>query len=209
MTALPKSPRLSPPHDASVATQAQFVRDVLENRNTRAIFERWRELALPGGWLVAGCLFQTVWNLHGGAAPEAQIKDYDLFYFDGADLSEAAEQQVQARVDGVLSGLGINAEAKNQARVHLWYFDHFGHPYPALQSTQDGIDRFLVKATCVGLHPSGAGWELHAPHGLAALYAGRLSPNPLTNHRRLFEQKAASYQARWPWLKIDTQEPVH
>lgn len=214
MTALPLSAHPVVPDGESVPTvptQAQFVRDVLENRHTRAIFERWRELALPGGWLVAGCLFQTVWNLRGGAAAEAQIKDYDLFYFDGGDLSEAAEQRVQARVDEALSGLGIIAEAKNQARVHLWYFDHFGHAYPALQSAQDGIDRFLVKATCVGLRPGAAGWELHAPHGLAALYQGTLSPNPLTDHRLLFEQKAASYRVRWPWLQVDTdtQEPAH
>jgi hypothetical protein len=26
--------------------------------------------------------------------------------------------------------------------------------------------------------------------------------NPLVPHRDLFERKAASYQARWPWLQI-------
>ena len=29
------------------------------------------------------------------------------------------------------------------------------------------------------------------------------SMNPLVPHRALFERKAASYQARWPWLKIE------
>jgi uncharacterized protein len=41
----------------------RFVHDVMSNRYNRAIFERWESLALPDGWLVAGCLFQTVWNL--------------------------------------------------------------------------------------------------------------------------------------------------
>lgn len=183
---------------------ARFIQDVRANRHNRAILERWSALALPGGWLVAGCLFQTVWNLRSGAAPEAQIKDYDIFYFDGDDLSEDGERRVNARIGAVLGDLGVVIEAKNQARVHLWYLDHFGHPYPRLASAREGIDRFLVPATCVGLRPAGNAWDVYAPYGLSMLYEGRLTPNPLTDHRPLFEAKARSYQARWPWLRIDT-----
>lgn len=194
-----------------MTTEDRFIDDVRSNRFNRAILERWNSLALADGWLVAGCLFQTVWNLQGGAAPEARIKDYDLFYFDGADLSEAGEQRVQARVNEVLGDLGVVVETTNQARVHLWYRDHFGHPYPRLASSRDGIDRFLVTATCVGLRPAAAtvptaetAWELYAPHGLSLLYEGRLAPNPLTNHETLFLAKAQSYRERWPWLRIES-----
>ncbi|TWO70612.1 nucleotidyltransferase family protein [Caenimonas sedimenti] len=182
----------------------RFTRAVLANRHNRAILERWDRLALPDGWLVAGCLFQTVWNLKGGAAAEAHIKDYDLFYFDGADLSEEGERQVQARVDEVLGDLGVAVEAKNQARVHLWYPEYFGHAYPPLGSARDGIDRFLVPATCVGIRPDSTGWEIYAPYGLALLDEGRLTRNPLTNHAALFQAKAHSYRARWPWLRIES-----
>lgn len=188
---------------STLPTPERFIGDVLRNRYNRSILERWSALHLPDGWLVAGCLFQTIWNLRSGAAPEADIHDYDLFYFDADDLSEAAERRVQQRADAVLGELGVAIEVKNQARVHLWYADHFGHPYPRLTSARDGIDRFLVPATCVGLRPGSAGgWQLHAPHGLDLLYNGLLTPNPLTDHRTLFERKALSYQARWPWLRI-------
>ena len=40
----------------------RFLDDIRRNPNNRAILERWDALALPDGWLVAGCLFQTVWN---------------------------------------------------------------------------------------------------------------------------------------------------
>jgi hypothetical protein len=43
--------------------------------------------------------------------------------------------------------------------------------------------------------------EVYAPNGFELLYAGVLSMNPLTPHRTLYEQKAASYQQRWPWLR--------
>ncbi len=131
--------------------------------------------------------------------PEEDIKDYDLFYFDADDLSEEGERRVQARVDAVLSDLGVTIEATNQARVHLWYESFFGHPYTALHSACDGIDRFLVTATCVGVRPG----EVYAPNDLALLYNGVLTMNPLMPHRDLFERKAESYLTRWPRLRIE------
>jgi len=172
--------------------------DILANRHNRTILERWSDLALPNGWLVAGCLFQTVWNLLSGRPPEQDIKDYDLFYFDPADLSDTAEQRVQARVQQVLADLGITVETSNQARVHLWYEAHFGQPYEALHSVEDGIRRFLVPATCVAVRPH----AVYAPNGLELMYEGVLAMNPLVPHRELFERKAASYRQRWPWLKV-------
>jgi len=177
---------------------SRFLADILTNRHNRAILDRWDALALPDGWLVAGCLFQTVWNRQAGRAPEADIKDYDLFYFDAGDLSDEGERRVQAHVDDVLGDLGVEIEASNQARVHLWYESYFGHPYQALHNAREGIDRFLVPATCVGVRPGG----IYAPNGLTLLYDGVLTMNPLKPHRDLFERKAASYQARWPWLQI-------
>jgi hypothetical protein len=176
----------------------RFRADVLANQNNRVILERWSRLDLPDGWLVAGCLFQTVWNLRAGCAPEANIKDYDLFYFDKDDLSEEAERQVQARVDGILADLLVSIEVANQARVHTWYESYFGHPYEALHSAREGIDRFLIPATCLGIRPD----AIHAPNGLAMMYEGVLTANPLTPYPDLFARKAASYCARWPFLRV-------
>lgn len=188
--------------EPSGTDRRRFLADVLANRHNRAILDAWDALDLRDGWLVAGCLFQTVWNLRCGRAPEDGIKDYDIFYFDASDLSAAAEERVQRRVDRVLGPLGVPVEVKNQARVHLWYPGHFGYSYPELGSAKDGIDRFLVLSTCVGVRPAGEGHELHVPNGLDALYAGELAPNPLTPHVPLFRSKAASYRERWGWLRL-------
>ena len=177
--------------------QERFHADVLTNYNNRAILDRWDALALPDGWLVAGCLFQTVWNVQTGREPDADIKDYDIFYFDDSDLSEKGERNVQARVDEVLADLTVPIEVSNQARVHTWYESYFGHPYEPLQSARDGIDRFLIPATCVGIRPG----AVYAPNGLQMLYDGILTMNSLTPHPELFEAKVASYRSRWPWLR--------
>lgn len=190
------------PRSSDTASPTQFIRDALQNGHNQALLQRLPGLELPDAWLVAGCLFQAVWNLRSGRLPDAQIKDYDLFYFDAADLSEQAEAQVNERVQACYADLGIVVEAKNQARVHTWYEAYFGFPYPALRSSREGIDRFLVRCTCVGLIPTATGLELYAPYGLDDLYQGRLQVNALCGHRPLFEQKARSYQTRWPWLEI-------
>jgi uncharacterized protein len=118
--------------------QAKFRADVLQNSHNAQIIERWDALNLKDGWLVAGCLFQTVWNVLSGQPPESKIKDYDLFYFDPTDLSEAAENAVQRHVESVLADLGITVEVANQARVHLWYEAHFA---PSLCSAKQCLGR--------------------------------------------------------------------
>jgi len=168
--------------------ETKFRQDVLHNTVNAAILSRWQDLGLPNAWLVAGCLFQTIWNLQRGRPPGQGIKDYDLFYFDPTDLSEAAEAQAQARVSTLLADLNATVE------VHLWYPGYFGRPCPPLQSSEDGIRRFLVLETCLGIRPDAC----HAPFGYTGLYAGSFTPNPLTPYPELFAAKVASYRARWP-----------
>jgi len=175
------------------------------NPAIRAILSRWKSLDLPGSWLVAGCLFQTVWNIQAGRVPGASIKDYDIFYFDPDDLSESSEAQVQKNAQFLLGDIGVTVEVANQARVHLWYPRHFGQPYPVLTSSEDGIGRFLVLETCVAVRPN----DCFAPYGLYGLYQGTLTPNPLTPHAHLFSQKVSSYRQRWDWLKVQEARANH
>ncbi len=184
--------------------QTRFRNDTAKNEAITAILSRWHRLALPQAWLVAGCLFQTVWNLQSGRRPGAEIKDYDIFYFD-SDVSSGAETQVQAHADSMLADLGIHVEVANQARVHTWYLEHFGRPYPALCSVEEGIDRFLVRETCVGIRPD----EIYAPNGLEGIYVGTLTPNPLTPFPELFAQKVESYRQRWDWLSVRGSQQKH
>ena len=165
-----------------------------------ALLSRLPLLGLDQCYLTAGCLFQATWNRRSGRPAGWGVKDYDVFYFDPQDLSWEAEDRVIRRVQGIAGDLGVTVEVKNQARVHLWYEKRFGHPYPRLASATDGIDRYLILCTCIGIDV--ATGELYAPNGLRDVEAGILRINPLSNERALFEQKAAAYQARWPWLSV-------
>ncbi len=187
-------------------TQAdRFLTAIHRNTANTALLERLPHLSLPDCWLVAGCLFQSVWNDAIGRPANESIKDYDIFYFDDVDLSYEAEDRVIRQVADACADLGLPIEMKNQARVHLWYGERFGPGYPSLADAKDGIKRFLVAGTCVGIgaSPSNFG-ELFAPYGLNELFAGVLRPNPLNLPGNRFSEKAATYMARWPHLVIET-----
>ncbi|NUU39380.1 nucleotidyltransferase family protein [Pseudomonas sp. C2B4] len=180
-------------------TAEALARIAMSNPLNAQIASRLPSLGLDQCMLTAGCLFQAVWNHQSDLPPDWGIKDYDVFYFD-TDLSWEAENEVIHSARQLFQDLEVNVEIKNQARVHLWYGQRFGKPYPALQSARDGIDRYLVAGTCIGLDVETG--EVYAPNGLNDTEQGILRINPKNPQPDLFDQKAKSYQARWPWLRI-------
>lgn len=63
-----------------------------------ALLHDWDKIALPGAWLVAGAIAQTVWNHTFGLPPAHGINDIDIVYYDANDLSEDGEAEHAARV---------------------------------------------------------------------------------------------------------------
>jgi hypothetical protein len=183
-----------------VSRANELITAALSNKVNAEILRRLPELGVSQPYLVAGCLYQAVWNRLSGWAPETHIKDYDVFYFDDDDLSWEAEDKVIRRARDLFADLGAEVEVRNQARVHLWYRPKFGVDYPQLRSAEDAIDRYLVACTCIGVS-AGSG-RLYAPYGLDELWAGSLRMNPANPQPERFLEKAASYRARWPWLTI-------
>src|ERR1700744_448150 len=104
---------------------AQFRVALSRNGTLTEVLARAATMDLPGWYLVAGCLYQTVWNVVTDQPPEAGILDYDLVYFDGSDLSWEAEDAVIRAGNEVFAGLAAPVQIRNQARVHLWYEQKF------------------------------------------------------------------------------------
>lgn len=182
--------------------EAAFLDAVLRNPVIPSVLGRARELDVPDWWLAAGCLFQTVWNVLEGHEPTRGILDYDLVYFDGTDLSWEAEDAVIRRCADVFGDLGVPVEVRNQARVHLWFEDHFGVPYAPLRSSTEAIDRYLAVANQFGLRVTGAGHEVYAPAGFDDLFAFVVRPTPGAGPAHAYERKAARWKAQWPRLTV-------
>ncbi len=183
-------------------TESDFIAVVTRNPFNRAILERLGKLGLPDVWLTSGALFQTAWNIQTGRAPCHGIKDYDIFYFD-PDTSWETEDRAIRAVLTAFADLGIAIEVRNQARVHLWYEEKFGRPYPPLQRATDGIDRFLMHNAQVGIRANIKSYEVYAPRGLDDISQMVIRPNRTGNFDPdRYGEKALRWKELWPELTV-------
>lgn len=164
------------------------------------LLESLDDRAVPNWFLTAGCVCQTMWNQLTGRDAAYGIHDYDVFYFDSSDLSYEAEDDAVRKALGALD-VSANIQIRNQARVHLWYEDHFGVPCAPFLSVEAGIDQFLTLSTAASVRKlSGGSFEFYAPGGLDDIFLLTVRPNVTEGRRHLYEAKVASWMARWPEL---------
>jgi hypothetical protein len=184
-----------------VDDERRFLELVLADPTVAAVLERAPQLGAGDWWLTAGLLFQSVWNGLTGRAPATGVRDADFFYFD-PDTSWAAEDAVIRRGAELFGDLPVPVEIRNEARVHLWYADHFGVPAPAFRDCRDAIDHFAAVCCCYGVRVSGGEREVYAPHGYADLFDLVVRPNPRLAPREVYETKTTRWLAEWPQLTV-------
>jgi len=162
-----------------------------------------RDAALPQWRLVSGCLYQTVWNVLTHRPRGTGIQDYDVIYFDAGHLSWEAEDAVIRRVTA-----DVPLQIRNQARVHLWYEQHFGMPYAALLSADEALMRYPVTVQAIGVRLENDGrLDTIAPFGLDDVFAMAMRPNPVLEHRATFEAKVARARSVWPEVTVARRGP--
>jgi hypothetical protein len=168
------------------------------------VLKRARDLGLPGWYLAAGCVAQTVWNARAGRSLEDGIRDYDLPYFDSQNLSWEAEDIAIRAGQTAFAGLPRPVEIRNEARVHLWYEQHFGVACPPYVSTEAAIATFPTTATCVGVRlREDDSWKIFAPYGLSDLLGMVVRPNPTLAPRHVYEAKVRRWRSEWPGLTVE------
>jgi hypothetical protein len=188
----------------------RFERIVRSDPGLMRLLACLRELELPQWQLVAGCLYQTVWNVLTNRPRGTGIKDYDVIYFDDSDLSWEAENRVIGRVAAATRGGVDPVEVRNQARVHLWFERRFGCRYPALASADEALRRYASVVHAIGVRLEADGrLAVAAPFGLDDLFAMVIRPNPVLDNRVSHREKARRAQRFWPevavlpWAEID------
>jgi uncharacterized protein len=181
----------------------ELERIVRSDSHLMRILQVARDLNLPQWRLVAGCIYQTVWNVLTKRPSGTGINDYDLIYFDETDLSEDSERATERRVRQILADLPAPVEVRNQARVHLWFEEYFGIPYPALTSSEESITRYASATHSVGLRLTQEGRvDIFAPFGLEDIFAMVVRPNYALPNKATHERKAARVCAIWPELTV-------
>jgi hypothetical protein len=160
-------------------------------------------LQLPQYRVVAGCIYQTVWNILTSRPCGTGINDYDLIYFDAADVSEESERRTEDAVRSRLVGFPAPMEVRNQARVHDWFEDYFGIAYPPLSCADEAITRYASATHAVGIRLlQDDQLDVFAPFGLEDIFAMVIRPNYALPNRETHERKAARAKSVWSEVTI-------
>ena len=186
------------------ALEAELTAIVRADAGLMHVLTTVRALDLPDWRLVSGAVYQAVWNARTGRPAGYGIKDYDLAYFDGSDLSYDAEDVVIKRVAAAFDApFRSQVEVRNQARVHLWFQDRFGEPYEALGSTDEALGRFVAPTFAVGVRlEADDAISVAAPFGLEDVFAMTIRPNPNRPLARGLTKTIENARGRWPELTV-------
>lgn len=180
--------------------EARAVAAVLADPVCHVLLSRLPLLGLTDWWLTAGAVFQNIWNAVEGHPAGHGVKDYDVFYFDGSDLTWEAEDRIIRASGELFDDLGAQVELRNEARVHLWYQAKFGVAATPFTSARDAIDAFASTTCCVGVTRGPESLEIYAPFGLQDVFAMHLRPNHRLAPQDVYEAKVEQYLSRWPSL---------
>jgi hypothetical protein len=162
-----------------------------------------RSLALPDWCIGAGAVRNLVWDaLHDHRVP-TMLADVDLAYFDLSDLSLERDRMLAATLRSIAPRFAW--DVTNQAAVHLWFADHFGHAVDPLRSIEEAVASWPEFATAVALRlADDDAIEVIAPLGLDDLFGMVVRRNParvsLDTYRRRVRDKR--YSERWPRVRV-------
>jgi hypothetical protein len=157
-----------------------------------------------GDWCIgAGAVRNLVWDkLHGKSAP-SQLNDVDVAYFDANDFSRERDVALQARLAAIEPA--VPWEVTNQAGVHLWFEDLFGHPVAPLRSLDEAVASWPEFATAVGITLDAEDtMRVIAPHGLDDLFAMLVRRNPRRVSIETYRHRVATkrYAERWSQVRV-------
>jgi uncharacterized protein len=186
----------------------QFEAIVRSDPDLMRLLKQLREIGLPQWRLVAGCLYQTIWNVLTDRPRGTGILDYDLIYFASNDLSWEAEDAVIGRVTAATQGCVGPVEVRNQARVHIWFERRFGVPYPQLFSADEALHRYASIVHAVGVRlEADDRLDIAAPFGFDDLFAMVIRPNYAIENAASHTRKAKRAQTIWPEVVVLPWDP--
>jgi len=188
--------------NVQLSQQIQLLHEILqENRPLYRVIEESQALNLPAYYIGAGCIAQSVWNYQNGNPLLSGINDIDFVYFD-CDFSLESESKVIHEIESRFSDCPLKIDIKNQARVHLWYRDHFGYDIIPYDSIESAINTWPTTATSVGVRLKDNQLQVYAPFGLNDLFSQIVRPNKAQVTEEIYNKKVYKWVQTWPSLTI-------
>ncbi|GHV10218.1 hypothetical protein FACS189485_23220 [Spirochaetia bacterium] len=180
----------------------QLKKIIVSNVILKEALETAKNISLKNYYIGAGCIAQTIWNhqmkfelIHG-------ISDIDFVYYDNSDLSFEAEKSIIESINKQFVQYPIKLDIKNQARVHLWYKDHFGYDIKPYNSIENAINAWPTTATSIGVRFENDDLKIYAPFGLNDLFGMIVRANKAQITKEIYLQKVSKWKTKWPTLTI-------
>lgn len=188
--------------NGGLETQHQkLIHIIIESPVLNTIFSRAPLLDIENYYIGAGCITQTIWNYQSRYPLDYGIGDIDFVYFN-EDMSGDEEKKIIDKVSKLFSDIPIKFDVKNQARVHIWYEQHFGYPIKPYKSLEEAIVTWPTTATAVGIRRWIEEWKIYAPFGLDDLFGKIVRANKEQITQEIFEKKVNKWCSLWPDLKV-------
>ncbi len=177
------------------------------NKELMLLLDVLEKINLPQWYVVAGSIYQTVFNFNHKYNYNYGINDYDIFYFD-EDTSYDAEDVIIKKVENEVHKIipNIKLDIKNQARVHIWKKENYGRDTKPYSSTENAISRLGATINCIGIKKKENLINIFAPYGLSDIFNMQIEPTKLDMPYWFYMKKANSLKERWPLIKINDQE---
>ena len=154
---------------------------------------------LENYYVTAGCINQTIFNYYHGYEIDYGIKDYDIVYYD-EDISYEKEDIIIKRLSKKIKDLDITTDIKNEARVHLWYYEKYGIKRNPYTSVEDAISRFGATITCIGVRLENNKLVVYAPYGLNDIFKMIIRPVKIEFTKESYDERAERWMKKWPQL---------
>ncbi len=183
----------------------QFVLILKKNEDLMKILNYLEDLKLPNSYVVAGAVFQTIWNYLEKNELKKNIKDIDIIYYDAKNLSEEDEQKLENKIANYLQDIGLNykIDLHNEARMHLWKKANENKNISQYINSEDAIKQFVVTAHAVGVKKEKGKIKVYAPYGLSDIFSKTIRPiKHRGNDVSIYNKKIVSWEKRFKNLNI-------
>lgn len=182
--------------------QIETLKDILfKNKTLQEVLKRLDKSDLKNYYVAAGAINQTVFNYLHNYKIDANIKDYDIVYFD-ENTSYEKEDSIIKYINELLKDLDIELDIKNEARVHIWYEEKFHHKIKPYTSVEEAISRWGTTITCLGVRLENNKLIVDAPYGLDDLFNMVIRPVKKDFTKEDYNKKVTKWKKNWPKLDI-------
>lgn len=185
----------------SVQEQVILLENILRmNTKLMKILEILESDGIENYYVGAGAINQTVFNYYHGYSIDYGIKDYDIVYYD-EDVSYEKEDIIIKRLESAMNDLNVSVDIKNQARVHLWYYEKYGIKKTPYVCVEDAIASWGATITCVGVRLEEGKFVICAPYGLSDLFGMIIRPVKREFSKEFYDERASRWMKKWQKLK--------